>query len=689
MPAPKSPPSKNSPQRSSEKRANDFTASSFDSSGSGDGGGNFSTKVRSVLLSRFWKKWASDAKSKAAMRQLQERHLLKNTKMRVLRQSLAVWALHTKEMTLSKRIGQRKLASCFRQWKRFDRENKLLNRRADDFALQASARRCINTWLSVVHASQKKMRAVQERANDIAEARRYRLRHLLSSVFSSIKAVVRREKEERRLEEESSRRKERISKLITSLTIGEAGGIGMGGGGGSGGGGKEAKKSATMEESASKLKQSTRGGAFSARGEPNLTAFAESKSSTARLPLSARSANSVFAAGSKSAASSSQAATRKKAEEKKKTGSSGGAAKKVSTYNHNGNHSKEDDEPPPPAYDAGPTSLAASAKSTTTTPSSSSSYKKSTPSRLGMTAPSSASLSASSTLPAKSVPARKEESLGVALDGGENELVDGMAGLSLEERIRARKEKIALLQKQAVSRVQNRNKEHERLVKEKEQKEAEALVKLQEDHRAQLESAKAEAQKTKEQIGELKRKIKAAEKCYRNHLVISVGWKGFLALIEHTRLNWAKAVNYFDDSLLQATWIAFYGYCMMQKQERMRKEARQSSMALAHYRRKLVRSTWRRWILHRRMLRAKAVAVTGHFSRFTCSRRAFGAWRIALERSRRRQVQQLRAVQPRGNRCILRFFWARWMAFFQEALVEREVKNRTDLQWSRVQSWLA
>jgi len=112
-------------------------------------------------------------------------------------------------------------------------------------------------------------------------------------------------------------------------------------------------------------------------------------------------------------------------------------------------------------------------------------------------------------------------------------------------------------------------------------------------------------------------------------------------------------------------------------------------MAGAHYRRNLIRHCFGQMKLFRKMLRAKARAVTGHFSRFTVNRRAWGAWRVAVERSRRDYVAKARMVKPKGDRCVKRHAWQRWFQYHTEQLLDREVSNRADLTWAKVQGWMA
>ena len=158
--------------------------------------------------------------------------------------------------------------------------------------------------------------------------------------------------------------------------------------------------------------------------------------------------------------------------------------------------------------------------------------------------------------------------------------------------------------------------------------------------------------------------------------------------MQSRRIDWVKAMDFRDDTLLQLAWIALYGYCMNLRTERARREYRQGAMAKAHYLRNLLRCHFHRLKLHRKMLRAKATAVTGHFSRFTVGRRALGAWRIALERERRRAVQALRHVQPRGDASVKRYYFRRWQTRHTDWLLEKEVDSRAASQWAKVQGWL-
>jgi hypothetical protein len=89
----------------------------------------------------------------------------------------------------------------------------------------------------------------------------------------------------------------------------------------------------------------------------------------------------------------------------------------------------------------------------------------------------------------------------------------------------------------------------------------------------------------------------------------------FSRLVAICRVDIAKADNFRADRLLQSAWSAFFGYIVARRTERFRRESRQTALAVAHYRRKLLTFVWRTMRLHHKMLSAKSKALTGHFSR--------------------------------------------------------------------------
>lgn len=259
----------------------------------------------------------------------------------------------------------------------------------------------------------------------------------------------------------------------------------------------------------------------------------------------------------------------------------------------------------------------------------------------------------------------------------------------LEMRAIDRKKRVVGLRKQAEERVAKRLKEEESAKSSKLQVEDEALNKMREERRTKLEKEKAMSVRSKEMQLENQRKFEIATKFYNTQLILRLGLAPWCRLIEIKKMNSLKALNFRDDFLLQSSWIAFYGYVMMLKNERVRREYRASAFAVAHFRRSLIKKTWKCWSLYRKLLKAKAKAVTGHFSRYCILRRAYKDWRLTLERVRRKSTLQYRAVESRGNKCVIKFYWTRWYEFLQQSFIEREINNRADLTWNKVQKWLS
>jgi len=258
----------------------------------------------------------------------------------------------------------------------------------------------------------------------------------------------------------------------------------------------------------------------------------------------------------------------------------------------------------------------------------------------------------------------------------------------IEERAKERRERAAALQQAAESRVRKQKHDEKTKATSKLLEEETRLLQYQMEHKLQLESLKEEARRKEGLEHETREKRQRAVAFHQKQLLIRCGFAPMLHLVEMSRNNWMAAVNFADDVLLQQAWVAFYGYCANKKRDRVRKEYRQASLAVSHYKHKLVGSVFRRWSLHKKMLRAKAKAVTGHFSRFTANRRAWRAWRDALEKSRRQTVAKLRAAKPRGDLCVLKHCFRRWSEFLRERLLEVEVDARVDFKWNVVRGWL-
>jgi len=222
----------------------------------------------------------------------------------------------------------------------------------------------------------------------------------------------------------------------------------------------------------------------------------------------------------------------------------------------------------------------------------------------------------------------------------------------------------------------------------REEEEAEGARREGREGREKIKFARRSAERRKEQSTVQLREMLDKARVFRHSQLLISGLAPWQQLMEQSRLENIKALTFRRDRLLQAAWSDFLGSVVALRTERFRLQGRATATACAHYRRRLLRQVWRLLRLHHKVLKAKARAVTGHFSRFTLVRRAFGGWRITLERALRRQARAMRQVCPRGDLSQVRFYWARWAAFHAGALEEREIGRRSSQKWAAVQGWL-
>lgn len=106
------------------------------------------------------------------------------------------------------------------------------------------------------------------------------------------------------------------------------------------------------------------------------------------------------------------------------------------------------------------------------------------------------------------------------------------------------------------------------------------------------------------------------------------------------------------------------------------------------HRMRILKNAWRRWRLLKKIVRAKGIVVYKKFSGSILLNRSWKAWKVAFERSRRKEVYQIQIAMPQGREKIYRYFWKKWLDYVHEARLEREVSYRSAVTWSKVQSWL-
>ena len=74
--------------------------------------------------------------------------------------------------------------------------------------------------------------------------------------------------------------------------------------------------------------------------------------------------------------------------------------------------------------------------------------------------------------------------------------------------------------------------------------------------------------------------------------------------------------------------------------------------------------------------------------RFLILKRSVAAWKLALERLRRIDAQKWDLAERRGVKAIKRFYWSTWVEWTEENKIQREIDQRSELAWNKVQAWL-
>ncbi len=148
------------------------------------------------------------------------------------------------------------------------------------------------------------------------------------------------------------------------------------------------------------------------------------------------------------------------------------------------------------------------------------------------------------------------------------------------------------------------------------------------------------------------------------------------------------ANEFRQKKLLLRFWNAFCAYAVSLKTERIRTEYRQSILASTFHKRYLLAKTWKGWRLHRKVIKAKEMSLSGLFSKMSLKRKALQGWKIAFEISQRNTIRQIRSVSAQGNRCRMRYYFKAWSEFIIERRVDREINFRSERKWREVQNWI-
>ncbi len=627
-----------------------------------DSDGDISSLGRALNLSRAFRRMARMAKSQREARERCSRQLSQKQNTSVLRRYLHNWHETSKMNACLRALKQRKLRKAFSLWTSELSRHRYSNKQAERMYARNTYKKVMRILRGLMLDRKESNAMVARELYQEKLALSLRKKSLLQSAFDGLRKGARADAGQRRLEEESALRRMRIAALVSTLSapVSQA----------------DAKTSSAVDElrkgSMGKRGNESKGIIVSPRNRASTGKVKASPTMSPRavvLPLGSEKKHSIkkepFALKRQNADADAKDLSPKWPMDAKDFGQGTGVNVIQQTAGSSRSLLEEETDDieiiPPPAY-----SLTAS----THVPH----YLSYTAAAVGQKhGRAESKTSVRSTQSGNQVPSIAEAKL---------------SQLELDARADERRKRLHELGQSARQRVRGvKEQEEERARKQKEQEDAEFSRSLEEHRREQLVTKAAMNEKAQEEA-ELKRKTKIATAHSTRSLLIRAGFGPWQRLMVQSRLNWAKSMNHRDDVLLQQTWIALYGYCMSSRSERARREYRQSSMAIAHFRTGLLRTMWRRWMLGRRLAKAKAVAITGHFSRYTVHRRAFSAWRLALERVRRLEAQQLKSVEPRGRKSALRYFWGKWLEYHQDALLDREINNRAQLTWQRVQGWL-
>eukprot|EP01041_Mallomonas_annulata_P011679 gene11679-24459_t len=268
-----------------------------------------------------------------------------------------------------------------------------------------------------------------------------------------------------------------------------------------------------------------------------------------------------------------------------------------------------------------------------------------------------------------------------------------LSGSSFDARARERRDKLSEMRRQGLERAHKKTIDLEEEKRRRQQTQDEAQLLEAQKHKMETIQYKQRTEhllKKKQADKDMQSKMmeKMTQKAhdhYRKQLLVVYGIGPWLRLVNERRLDWEKAVTYHRDYLIQSTWDSLSAYVIARKTERYRMEQRQSHLALAHYRSKLLRLVWNRFHLWKRLLRAKAAAVFGQATMFRPVQKAFSAWKISLERQYRHIAKEMKRMKPLGDRCIMRHVWRQWYQHTVEQRTQREISLRSNMMWSKVQ----
>lgn len=257
----------------------------------------------------------------------------------------------------------------------------------------------------------------------------------------------------------------------------------------------------------------------------------------------------------------------------------------------------------------------------------------------------------------------------------------------------ARLERQRFIRSHAEARVAKLRTRQEEEQRRKQQEADEAFERERQDKHRERQEMKEKSEKhrrrlTEDETVEKKRLLNLATRFRRSQLLTRCGlgpWQRLLALRDESD---DKALRFRNDTLKERIWMALYAYYKSEKSSRIRREYAQSHLASVHFKKGLMRRTLQFWLLCRRLLKAKAIAVSGHSSKFCVKKRALKAWQVALQKAIRTETHKMRLYASRGDKISMKHYFSEWCKYHEEMILEKEIQYRTDVTWKRVQAWL-
>lgn len=89
-----------------------------------------------------------------------------------------------------------------------------------------------------------------------------------------------------------------------------------------------------------------------------------------------------------------------------------------------------------------------------------------------------------------------------------------------------------------------------------------------------------------------------------------------------------------------------------------------------------------------RFLGNQEVICRHRWSSFGRCTRAFRAWKITFQKYRRNESSRLAAIRLQQNSILIHRCFKRWIEYIHEQRFEREIDERVDVTWAKIQKWL-